>query len=66
MRITITISDTKARGWKYFLGLRYGNRAELETLIKRAITERVAEIAGETLQDENIVYAPQGIPHETP
>ncbi len=56
MKITITISDAKARQWHYFLKWKYKSKANLETLVKHAMTEFIAVIAGEYLKIEGYNY----------
>lgn len=53
MIIEITVRDSDARIWKYFLGKRYKSKAGIKRLCKLAILTEVAKEAKKDVPDIN-------------
>jgi len=51
MKITITFNNSYARSAEYYLRKRYNSRANLEKLVKVAITREVANEAQKELDE---------------
>ena len=51
MKLTITFNNTSARSAEYYLRKRYNSKANLEKLVKVAITREVADEAQKEIDE---------------